>query len=319
MGQQAPQGKIAILMDGWDPRLWTRGFEACAPGVQVTDTLPAADPAVRYAVVWKPKTSDMAKMPNLEVIFSSGAGVDHIFSNPDLPEIPIVRIVAGDLTNRMSEYVVWQVLDHMRQGRIYREMQARSEWRELNQPAASAITVGIMGLGVLGQDAAFKLNTLGFNLAGWSRNPKEIEGVTCHHGQSGLDAFLAQSDIAVVLLPHTAETEGIIDHALIQRMKRNTPLGGPVLINAGRGKLQVEADILRALDEGLLMAASLDVFETEPLPKESPLWKHARVFVTPHAAANSDPDSLIPLMVQQMLDFEAGQPLSNLVDRKTGY
>ena len=319
MGQQAPKGGIAILMNGWDTREWIAAFNKHAPGANVTDRLDGCDPATRYAVVWKPDAAELEKLPGLEVVFSSGAGVDHVLSSPGLPNVPIVRVVADDLTNRMSEYIVWQVLDHMRQGRIYREMQSRNEWRELGQPAAGAITVGIMGLGVLGRDAAAKLMTLGFKVAGWSRSQKQVDGVACHHGEAGLDAFLAQTDILVVLLPHTAETEGVLNHGLFARMKRQTPLGGPVLINAGRGKLQVEASILRALDEGSLMAASLDVFETEPLPQDSPLWKHPRVFVTPHAAANSDPDSLVPVMARQMLNFEAGKPLENLVDRDSGY
>ena len=146
-----------------------------------------------------------------------------------------------------------------------------------------------------------------------------MEGVNCFSGAEGLAPFLAATDILVVLLPHTPATEGIIDHKLLAGLRRDNRLGGAVLINAGRGKLQREADILRALDDGTLKEASLDVFEVEPLPKSSPLWSHPRVFVTPHAAATSDPAHLAPPMLRQMDGFERGEPLRNLVDREAGY
>jgi glyoxylate/hydroxypyruvate reductase A len=219
----------------------------------------------------------------------------------------------------MSEYVVWQVLDHFRQGRIYREQQRNRIWREPQQPAACDLTVGVMGLGVLGSDSALKLKGLGFNVAGWSRRPKNLEGISTYSGLEQLPQFIGQSDIIVVLLPLTAETSGILNADLFRHLKDKTPIGGPVLINAGRGLLQVEADILEALETGRLMAASLDVFETEPLPRDSALWSHPRVFVTPHCAANSDPARLAPIMVRQMDGFDAGLPLTNLVDRQAGY
>ena len=320
-----PKGRILYAVTGWEPANWLNEFARAAPDRAVV-TAPDGppDPSVRYAAVWKHPPGILSSLPNLQVIFSVGAGVDHIFLDPDLPDVPIVRIVADDLTARMSEYVVWQVLDHLRHGRLFREQQAKHIWAEPNQPSAADITVGIMGLGVLGTDAAHKLRHLGFNVTGWSRTPKQVDGVTCHAGNAQLDAFLGASDIVVVLLPLTQDTKGLVNRDMLMKMKPVTPLGGPVLINAGRGGLQVEADILAALDReegkrGALMAASLDVFETEPLPRESPLWRHPRVTITPHAAASSDPRHLVPQIVRQIEDFEAGRPLQNLVDRDTGY
>jgi glyoxylate/hydroxypyruvate reductase A len=176
-----------------------------------------------------------------------------------------------------------------------------------------------MGLGVLGEDAATKLAMLGFQVAGWSRSPKSIAGIQCHAGEEGLDAFLARSDILVVLLPLTAATRGIIDAKLLRKLAKDGPLGGPVLINAGRGGLQVEADILKCLAAGDLHAASLDVFETEPLPAESPLWHHPGVTVTPHIAADSDPRSIVTYIMGQIRRHETGEPLAHVVDRKRGY
>ena len=312
--------RILMSVTGWDPSHWVDQFRARAPDRELAlEPDGSNDPSIRYAVVWKQPPGILAGLPNLEAIFSLGAGVDHIFRDDRLPDVPIVRIVADDLTMRMSEYVVWQVLDHLRQGNLYRAQQKAGIWHEGSQPSARDLTVGIMGLGVLGCDAAAKLQMLGFDIAGWSRSPKSVAGVDCHYGEAGLTGMLGKSDIVVVLLPLTEETRGLINARLFDRMKRQTPLGGPVLINAGRGGLKVERDILAALDDGRLMAASLDVFETEPLPADSPLWEHPRVFVTPHAAAVSDPHHLVPQMLAQMRNHEAGLPFTDVVDRKAGY
>ncbi|HEY9057541.1 MAG TPA: glyoxylate/hydroxypyruvate reductase A [Aurantimonas sp.] len=285
----------------------------------VLEPTTSADTAIEYAVVWKQPPGLLENLPNLKAIFSLGAGVDHIFADKRLPDVPVVRIVADDLSSRMSEYIVWRVLDHFRRGRAYRSQQAQKIWHERMQPAAREITVGIMGFGELGQDAATKLRPLGFRIAGWSRTEKSVAGAETFAGQAGLDGFLAATDILVVLLPLTAETRGIINTGLLSRLKRQTPLGGPVLINAGRGGLQNEAAILDALDQDILLEASLDVFNVEPLPASNPLWSHPRVFVTPHAAAISDPDALAPVVMRQIAAHERGEPLRGVVDRKAGY
>jgi glyoxylate/hydroxypyruvate reductase len=312
--------RILLATTGWNPGAWLQVFRRECPDRQtVTEPDGPADPSIRYAVVWKHAPGSLARLPNLRAIFSLGAGVDHVYLDPALPDVPVIRIVSADLTMRMTEYVVWQVLDHARQGPAYRAQQQQRKWRELPQPAAASLTVGIMGLGVLGTDAAGKLGNIGFRIAGWSRNEKRIAGIACHHGAAGLDAFLGESDIVVVLLPLTVETRGIIDASLVARMKRPTPLGGPVLINAGRGGLQVESDILTALDDGTLMAASLDVFENEPLAAESRLWTHPRVTLTPHIAATSDPARLVPELLREMENLERGRPVKGLVNGRAGY
>ncbi|MEF2551904.1 glyoxylate/hydroxypyruvate reductase A [Aurantimonas sp. A2-1-M11] len=311
---------ILLSVTGFDPMRWRAALEA-ADGDRdiVLEPARSDDPAIEYAVVWKQPPGLLENLPNLKAVFSLGAGVDHIFADRGLPDVPVVRIVAEDLTSRMSEYVVWRVLDHFRRGRAYRAQQVQTIWHERMQPAAREITVGIMGLGELGQDAARKLRVLGFQVAGWSRTEKAIDGIDTHAGQDGLDGFLAASDILVVLLPLTAETRGIIDAGLLSRLKRQTPLGGPVLINAGRGGLQNEAAILDALEQETLMEASLDVFNVEPLPSDHPLWRHPRVFITPHAAAVSDPDALAPAVMRQIAAHERGEPLRGVVDRAAGY
>lgn len=316
-----PKRRILLALTGWQPDVWLKELAAAAPDRPVTlEPDGATDPSITYAVVWKQRPALLAGLPNLKAIFSLGAGVDHVFADTDLPNVPIVRVVSPDLTARMSEYVVWQVLDHHRLGPRYRAQQAERIWEEDRfQSAASAITVGIMGLGELGRDAAAKLRVLGFEVSGWSRRPKQIDGVKTFAGDEGLGPFLASADIFVVLLPLTPDTRHILNRDLFAQMRRRGPLGAPVLINAGRGGLQNEADILTALDKGRLSAVTLDVFEQEPLDPASCLWTHPKVTITPHAAATSVASSLIKPMVAQMDAHDRGEPLVNLVDRSAGY
>ncbi|MGL3608783.1 2-hydroxyacid dehydrogenase [Rhizobium sp. G187] len=272
-----------------------------------------------YAVVWKPDPSLFSRAASLKAIFSGGAGVDHVLSVPGLPNLPVVRFVDRSLTDRMSEWVVWQCLHHLRHGFAYARQQRAKTWNEIGgQPEARDVTVGVMGLGVLGSDAAQKLKTMGFNVIGWSRRNKEIAGVETFDVAT-LDDFLARTDILVGLLPLTAETHGLFDRALFSKLRRNGVLGGPIFLNAGRGGSQVEVDIIDCLRDGTLSAASLDVFEREPLSTESPLWQMDNLVITPHAAAASDVRALFRHVEEQIQRVEAGQPLQHVVDRSVGY
>ncbi len=312
--------RILVAVTGWDVEPWLAALRQAAPEREfVTEADGADDPSIKYAVVWNQHRGSLSSLPNLEMIFSMGAGVDHVLNDTSLPDVPIVRIVSPDLTMRMSEYVVWQVLDHFRNGPAYRSQQNEGIWRELPQPAANAVTVGIVGLGVLGMDAARILRSIGFSVCGWSRTQKLIDGIACFSGDTGLKQLLSQSDIIVVLLPLTSKTKGLINREFLDSMKQETPIGGPVLINAGRGGLQIEADILAALNNGRLMAASLDVFEAEPLDQNSPLWHHPAVTVTPHIAASSEPTVLAAEIIRQMDRFENGEVPRGVVDRESGY
>jgi glyoxylate/hydroxypyruvate reductase A len=314
---EADKGRILLSVTGFNPKRW---YELLSKErTVVLEPEGARDPSIRYAVVWKQKPNVLASLPNLRAIFSIGAGVDHLFADPGLPDVPIVRVVAENLTQYMREYIVWRVLDHHRQGILYRSQQARKIWHEPPQPPANEVAVGIMGLGHLGRAAAEALLAIGYRVNGWTRTERPMDGVSCWHGRKGLTGFLAATDILVVLLPLTPETRGIIDYELLSGLRRDNAIGGAVLINAGRGRLQRDADISRALDDGTLKEASLDVFEEEPLPESSPLWTHPKVFVTPHAAATSDPAHLVPPMLAQMDAFERGEPLKNVVDRRAGY
>jgi glyoxylate/hydroxypyruvate reductase A len=256
----------------------------------------------------------------LKVIFNLGAGVDALLADPTTPKhAPIVRVVDRDLTKRMTEWVVWHVLDQHRQGPLHRAAQARGEWIGPDQSAAPAVRVGIMGLGEIARDAAEVLQRIGFRVSGWSRTKRVIEGMTTYAGSDGLKPFLAATDMLVCLLPLTPDTRGILDREIFAGLARDGVLKKPVLLNAGRGGLQKEADILAALENGTLGHAVLDVFETEPLPASSPLWKHPRVTITPHNAADSDPDEISKYVIDQIRAFERGEPLRNVVDLARGY
>ena len=313
---------LLLAVTGWDYGPWVERFRTAAPGLDIVTADGTFDPAtVRYAAAWNAPEGIFANLPNVEIVFSLGAGVDHLLKRGDLPDAPVVRVVNDDLTMRMTEWVVLQVLMHHRQQRAYDAFQREKKWESLWQPAASSVRVGVMGLGVLGRDAAEKLSLLGFDVAGWSRSPKQIAGIACHCGEDGLKAFLARTDILVVLLPSTPDTAGIIDKSLLTGLAQNGVLPDrfPALINAGRGALQVEADILAALDSGTLKGASLDVFQTEPLPADSPLWSHPLVAVSPHVAADSDPQVLADGIAEEIARHARGEPLRHTVDRGKGY
>jgi len=274
---------------------------------------------VHYAAVWKPVPGELAAFPNLRVIFNLGAGVDALMGDKSLPKVPLVRVAVGDLTRRMTEYVVLHVLMHHRQELYLRASQREKLWAPKFQWPAGAISVGIMGLGTLGSDAADALRRIGFRVAGWSNSPKAIAGVECFHGKAQIDAFLRQTDILVCLLPLTPETRHILNRDLFAKLNRSSPMGAPVVINAGRGGLQDEADILACLADGTLGAVSLDVYATEPLPPNSPFWNHPKVVLTPHNAADTDPDEISRYVAHQIARFEAGQALENVVDPARGY
>lgn len=311
---------ILLLISDLEPEAWDEAIKRLSGAAPVRIWPYMNDPAeIEYAIVWKPPQGALKGFPNLRVIFSMGAGVDHLTSDPDLPDVPIVRFVADDLTEHMSEYVLHHVLLHHRRHLDYAEQQARKVWQPLPQPPARDVRVGVMGCGVLGSSAAAKLAAIGFRTSGWSRTRKSIPGVHCYAGSEEFLPFLGQTDILISLLPLTQQTRGLLGQQLIAAMASDGALPGRVIINAGRGALQNESEILAALESGALWAASLDVFATEPLPESSPLWTHPRVVITPHNAAESDPGALVDYVLEQIARVGRGEPLENVVDRQRGY
>ncbi|MEM0908451.1 MAG: glyoxylate/hydroxypyruvate reductase A [Pseudomonadota bacterium] len=295
---------------------WRDHLQSLLPEVPVRSWEdPGPLDAVRYAVVWRPPAGGLARFPNLEVIVSIGAGIDHILVDPELPaNVPIIRTTGDDLTVRMREYVCLHVLRLHRRLPEIEAGQAVREWRQIVNPPAHQRRVGVMGLGNLGGDAAKALSTLGFNVAGWSRSAKTREGVTTFCGDDGLANFLARSEILVCLLPLTEATRGILSEKLFNQLPK-----GASVINAARGEHLVDDDLLAALDSGQLTGATLDVFHTEPLPAEHPFWAHPKVLVTPHVASLIDPEAGGKMIAQNLRRFIAGEPVPDLVDLAKGY
>lgn len=274
------------------------------------------DPAaIEYALVWQPEPGLLAGLPNLKLIFGLGAGIDHLLRDTALPRgVPIVRLVDPYMTDAMSEYVALSVLRLHRQDLDYLAQQRAGRWHERDQKNAAERPVGILGFGTLGRDAGRKLQALGFPVAGWSRSPQQVAGFATFAGPAGLDALLAQSEILVCLLPLTPATAGILNARNFALLPR-----GAGLVNAGRGGHLVEADLIAALDAGQLGGATLDVFAEEPLPADHPFWRHPRIIVTPHIAAETHPPTAAPIIRDAIRRHEAGRPVANLVDLARGY
>lgn len=308
--------KLIIKPDLEHTRSWNDVFFEAMPEMPVRDWADPGDMAdIEYAFVWAPEPGALRKFPNLKCIFSIGAGVDHLLKDPDLPDgVPIVRMVEPELTQGMSEYVTMHVLRYHREVPALEQQQRDKVWHELIAPTAPSRKVGLLGFGVLGQDAARVLRVLKFDLASWSRTPKRVAGVQSFYGADGLGPFLARTEILVCLLPLTAKTQGILNRDLLAKLPR-----GACLINAGRGGHQVEEDILAALDSGQLAGATLDVFLTEPLPTGSPFWTHPKVTLTPHIASVTQQVSAIEQVVANIRRIQAGKTPLNTVDRELGY
>ncbi|HEY5363089.1 MAG TPA: glyoxylate/hydroxypyruvate reductase A [Aestuariivirga sp.] len=312
---------LAVITPTWDTQEWVAKLQKALPDIDVRGWPELGNVAeITYAACWKPPAGLLASLPNLKLMVSLGAGVDDMLRDSTLPKhIPLLRVVDADLTARMSEYILLHVLIHAREQRRLDTNQRLSKWDSFAAHTAKDFSVGVMGLGVLGQDSASKLSMMGFKVRGWSRSAKHITGIECFSGESGMNAFLGGTDILVCLLPATTDTEGMINRDLLSRLSRRGPFGAPVLINAGRGRVQNEADILAGLDDGTLYAATLDVFRQEPLPATSAFWHHPKVTVTPHAAADSDPAAICAYVAREIRLFNAGQPVSNVVDVTAGY
>jgi glyoxylate/hydroxypyruvate reductase A len=239
-------------------------------------------------------------------------GVERLLADPAFPKgVPLARLVDPGMVAAMSETVLAHVLDWHRHHYYYRAQQEARRWNRLKQYLASDRTIGLLGLGELGSDAARKLGALGFNVVGWSRRPKTLAGVTC---LTQLDAVLERSDVVVCLLPLTAQTRGILNFKAFRKIR----LGGAI-INVARGGHLVAEDLIAALDAGHLAHAYLDVFEHEPLPHDHPLWTHPAITITPHAAALTEPRTAIPRIVENIERLRRGEPPHNLVDLDAGY
>jgi glyoxylate/hydroxypyruvate reductase len=299
-----------------DPEHWRRIFARHRPdiGFRVWPQ-PGDRSAITHALVWKIPGGALAQMPNLRAVFALGAGVDQILSDPDFPRhVPLFRLVDAGLREQMTEYALYGVLHWHRRMREYAALSAAGKWQRLEAVHPSQRTIAVMGLGVFGADLARKLCAMGFQVSGWSRTRKVIEGVECYAGNPDLPAFLARAEVLVNLLPLTDATRGILSAQLFAQLP-----GNGALIHLGRGGHLVESDLIDALDTNRLDWAMLDVFPVEPLPSGSPLWAHPRVLVTPHIAAQTIGDSAEEQILGNFLKFERGEQPAGRVDLSIGY
>ena len=269
---------------------------------------------IRYFVTWIPPENLGETFPNLEVMFSVGAGVDQL-NLPAVPEnLSVVRMIEPNLVAGMVEYVTMSVLVLHRDLITYVDQQRSKRWAPTLYLSAAKRRVGVLGLGMLGQAAVEKLSGFGFPISGWSRSKRDIAGVTCYAGAEELPLFLGACDILVCLLPLTDETRGMLDAKLFAALPK-----GAATVNCGRGGHLVQQDLLDALDSGHVSAAILDVTNPEPLPEENPLWSHPRVLITPHVASVAQEESALDALLDNIRRHQAGETLVGLVDRKRGY
>ena len=294
---------------------WVRYFAEHAPDLDFRVWPDAGDlDEVEYLIAWQAPADFIAQLPRLKVFFSSGAGVDHVDFSAIPPHVPIVRMVEPGIIDGMVEYVSLCVLALHRDFFDYLQAKAARSWAPLKVLPASARTIGVMGMGSLGSAVLQRLASYGFELRGWNRSRRELPGVESFAGAEQLQPFLAGCDVLICLLPLTPATRGILNRELFSRLP-----AGAALINVGRGSHLVDADLLEALDSGQLSRAILDVTEPEPLPVEHPFWAHPRVFLTPHVASMTQPESAAPILLENLRRHQRGEPLEDAIDRSRGY
>lgn len=285
------------------------------PNVDVDIWPNATNPArVQFAVAWHHPQQVWKAYPNLKVISSLGAGVDHLLKDSSIPEnVKLTRVVVPSLADQMSDYVLTAVLNIIRNSELYRHQQQESTWRIHPAYLKNKLSVGVMGLGELGSATAERLQLNGFKVNGWAQSEKKITGVRSFTA-GYLGEFLNRSNILVNLLPLTPQTEGILDLDLFKELKKPA-----FLINVARGEHLVEEDLVYALDKEVITHAVLDVFATEPLPESHPFWGRKKITITPHIASVTDPDEVALLLVENYKRALSGLDLLNEIDLKRGY
>jgi glyoxylate/hydroxypyruvate reductase A len=295
--------------------IWAEQFARKLPQLPFRTWPDIGDAAqVRFLAAWEPPPRLAEIFPNLEILFSVGAGVDQ-FDFSALPrDLQVVRMVEPGLTACMCEYVSWAVLSLHREIPVYLRQQQRGEWKEHPVRPASSRRVGVMGMGTLGRAALAQLRQLGFDCAGWSRSRRNDPGIRCYAGEAELGEFLARTDILVCLLPLTPGTRGILGRRIFDALP-----AGASLVNAARGGHLVQPDLLDALERGQISAAILDVCEPEPLPQGHPFWEHPRIWLTPHVASATQAETAAHALMDNLRRHAAGLPLEGVVDRSHGY
>lgn len=312
----AALGTLVFYSDFDDFDTWQHALQAQLPGLRVVRANEVTDPReIHYALVWKPPAGFFQSMANLKLIVNLGAGVDSLAARDDLPaQVPITRISDPNMARMMAGYVLFATLRHAREIPHFEAAQRRGEWAYRHPRNPEDIRVAVLGLGELGALAASELRRQGLTVLGWSRSPREIEGVRCHAGMDALDSVLSQAEILVIMLPLTADTQHLLDHARLSRLPR-----GAAVINVARGAIVDQAALTALLQSGHIGSATLDVFEKEPLPSGDPLWSMPNVLITPHLASVAIPASAAQQIAANLLRVSNGESLTGQVDLRRGY
>ncbi|ENZ5479630.1 glyoxylate/hydroxypyruvate reductase A [Serratia marcescens BIDMC 44] len=299
---------------------WLAGIKQRLPQAEIREWQRGDERPADYALVWRPPHEMLANRRDLKAVFALGAGVDAILDQErkhpgTLPAgVPLLRLEDTGMAQQMQEYALSYVLRYFRRFDEYQALQQRQEWQPLDPHSLDDFTIGILGAGVLGQSVARKLTEFGFSVRCWSRSAKQIDGVQSFAGEAQRAAFLYGVKLLINLLPNTPETVGILNRELFAQLS-----SGAYLINIARGAHLVEADLLAALEQGQLAAATLDVFAREPLPQDHPFWRHPRVTITPHIAAITLPQQAMDQIAANIRALEAGHAPAGVVDRQRGY
>ncbi len=307
--------RIAFCCVGTKPEPWLASLQETFPQASIdlwSSDAPA--PAADYAVVWAPPQAFFDCQPRLRGIFNIGAGVDALMKLRLPPGIPVVRLDDAGMSVQMAEYVSQAVIRHFRELDLYEAESRAQRWVYRPPTERSKFTVGVMGLGVLGERVARTLQQFEFPVAGWSRSPKSIDGLRTYAGDAELDAFLSATRVLVCLLPLTPQTQDILRRDTLSRLQP-----GAYVINVARGGHLVDEDLLALLDSGHVSGATLDVFRTEPLPAEHAFWRHPRITVTPHISARTLRRETIAQIASKIAALERGEAFAGQVDRVRGY
>ena len=311
---------MALLIIGLDQRIgntkeWRDTFNAQIPDLEIRVWPDAGEVRdIEYLAFMHPDFDKLPVFPNLKAMFSRSAGVESFVDHPKLPKVPLGKVEPPGGDPMMTEYVIMHVLRLHRDMPGYRAAQARCEWIRVPIARPEQRRVGFLGFGMMARAPALILKSLGFPVSAWVRSPRDSAEVPIFHGGDQLEPFLNQTDIAVCLLPLTAETQGIFCARTFAMMPK-----GAMLVNVGRGRHVVDKDLIAALDSGQLSYAALDALWPEPLPPESPLWLHPKVTVMPHVARRPTVAQLVTEMVANIKSVRAGGRLLEEVDLKLGY
>jgi glyoxylate/hydroxypyruvate reductase A len=309
-------GSLVFYSDFDDFSVWKAALQAQLPGLRILHAEQVVDPdEIHFALVWKPPAGFFASMKNLRMIINLGAGVDSLVGRTDLPPgVPITRIVDPQMARMMAGYVLFAALRYARDIPWFERAQRRGEWAYRHPRSPEDIRVAVLGLGELGSHAARELQRQGMTVLGWSRGPRQIEGVQCYSGIEAIDTVLSQADILVIMLALTPQTRGLLTRERLQKLPR-----GAALINVARGSLVDQAAMTELLHSGHIGAATLDVFEREPLPADDPLWRMDNVLITPHLASVAIPASAARQIAENILTVSRGEQPANKIDPARGY